>query len=319
MMQALTLLETHVEDLFTDNLNSVIEQDANLIQAIDNIMLESTRSQVTLLQDASWHIIKSGGKRVRPRMLLLSYLALGGTDLKTAMDVAAGIELVHTASVVHDDINDHGVVRRGVPSVNAKWGRTFALLTGDFLFTKVYEITAQYPLVSPIFADATIKLVEGETLQAYAVKNKQFDMKTYYNIIGLKTAVLFGAATKLGAMLAGASDSVVQTLGDFGYKIGMAFQIFDDLLDLTGDTVQLGKTAGLDVEQGKGLSQVAIDSPDPMVAIKSQMMNASTIELGQKMAQQFVDDALGLLDDLPDSLARTKLIEIAHTVANRSH
>jgi geranylgeranyl pyrophosphate synthase len=97
-------------------------------------MLESTRSQVTLLQDASWHIIKSGGKRVRPRMLLLSYLALGGTDLKTAMDVAAGIELVHTASVVHDDINDHGVVRRGVPSVNAKWGRTFALLTGDFLF-----------------------------------------------------------------------------------------------------------------------------------------------------------------------------------------
>ncbi|MFZ4827846.1 MAG: polyprenyl synthetase family protein [Phototrophicaceae bacterium] len=318
-MEALTLPETQVEEITSDNLDSVIEQDTKLIQAIDNIMLESTRSQVTLLQDASWHIIQSGGKRVRPRMLLLSYIALGGTGLKTAMDVAAGIELVHTASVVHDDINDHGIVRRGVPSVNAKWGRTFALLTGDFLFTKVYEITSQYPLVAPVFADATIRLVEGETLQAYAVKNKQFDMKTYYNIIGLKTAVLFSAATKLGAMLAGANDSVVQTLSDFGYKIGMAFQIFDDLLDLTGDTLQLGKTAGLDVEQGKGLSQVLSDSPDPMVAIKSQMMNAETIELGQRMAQQFVDDAVDLLNDLPDSLARTKLIEIAHSVVNRNH
>ena len=318
-MEALTLPETQVEETTIDHFNSVIEQDTELIQAIDNIMLESTRSQVTLLQDASWHIITSGGKRIRPRMLLLSYIALGGTNLKTAMEIAVAVELVHTASVVHDDINDHGVVRRGVPSVNAKWGRTFALLTGDFLFTKVYEITSQYPIVAPIFADATIRLVEGETLQAYAVKNKQFDMKTYYNIIGLKTAVLFGAATKLGAILAGEGDKTVHTFNDIGYKIGMAFQIVDDLLDLTGDTSQLGKTAGLDVEQGKGLSQVVSDSPDPMVAIKSQMLNTDTIELGNRMAQEFVNDAIDLLSDLPDSLAKSKLIEIALMVVNRTH
>ena len=107
-------------------------------------MMDIVNSNVTVLRDASKHILKAGGKRIRPRMVLLSHIATGGNNIDETVRIAAAIELVHTASVVHDDINDHGVVRRGRPSVNAIWGRTFALLTGDFLFTKVYELMAPF-------------------------------------------------------------------------------------------------------------------------------------------------------------------------------
>src|SRR6187455_1952422 len=133
------------------------------LQQVESLMSEVVDSQVTVLRDASRHILGAGGKRVRPRLVLLAYAAAGGTDPSVAVPVAAAVELVHTASVVHDDINDHGIVRRGRPSVNALWGRTFALLTGDFLFTKVYELMAPHKDLNIVLAEATVALVEGET------------------------------------------------------------------------------------------------------------------------------------------------------------
>jgi geranylgeranyl pyrophosphate synthase len=131
------------------------------MQAVEDKMNDIVESDVTVLRDASRHILSAGGKRVRPRLLMLSYEATGGQQIEYAAPVAAAVELVHTASVVHDDINDHGFVRRGRPSVNAIWGRTFALLTGDFLFTKVYELMAPYKDMNIILAAATMALVEA--------------------------------------------------------------------------------------------------------------------------------------------------------------
>ena len=178
-------------------------------------MFDVVDSQVAVLRDASRHILSAGGKRVRPRLVLLAYAAAGGNDPSSAAPVAAAVELVHTASVVHDDINDHGIVRRGRPSVNAIWGRTFALLTGDFLFTKVYELMAPYKDLNIILADATVALVEGETLQASAVKENNFTREVYYRIIALKTAALFRAAGELGARLADGAAEHVEALAQF--------------------------------------------------------------------------------------------------------
>src|SRR3954462_14879626 len=206
------------------------------MQSVENIMFEITNSDVKTLRDASRHILDAGGKRVRPGLLMLAYSAFGGTDYAYAAPAAAAIELVHTASVVHDDINDHGVVRRGRPSVKAIWGRTFALLTGDFLFTKVYELMAPYKDLNIILADATVALVEGETLQASAVKANNFTREVYNRIIALKTAALFRASGELGSRLGGGSPAQIEALANFGYSVGLAFQIVDDVLDLTGDT-----------------------------------------------------------------------------------
>jgi octaprenyl-diphosphate synthase len=305
------------------------------MQLVENIMFDVVNSDVTILCDASRHILGAGGKRVRPRTLMLTYTAAGGKDASHAAPVAAAVELVHTASVVHDDINDHGIVRRGRPSVNSIWGRTFALLTGDFLFTKVYELMAPYQDLNIALAEATVALVEGETLQASAVKENNFTREVYYRIIALKTAALFKAAASLGAQLANADETVVTAMGQYGYNIGLAFQIIDDVLDLTADTTQLGKTAGIDLAQGRGYAAayngnnnptngVAVvdeeEQPaDPMVTIKQKLLRGDAILEAKTNARQLAELAIANLAVLGDSEAKDELIDLAYLVVDRDH
>jgi len=303
------------------------------MQAVENIMFEVTKSDVKTLQDASRHILDAGGKRVRPRLVMLAYSALDGTDYIHAAPPAAAIELVHTASVVHDDINDHGIVRRGRPSVNAIWGRTFALLTGDFLFTKVYELMAPYKDLNVDLAEATVALVEGETLQAAAVKDNNFTREVYYEIIARKTAALFKAAGCIGAKLAHADEATIQALGQYGYSIGLAFQIIDDILDLTADSAQLGKTSGIDLAQGRGyvaayshnghasagVAEAVVEETDPMVSIKQKLLQGDAINEARMQARGLAQTAIACLDILPESQARHELIELANMVVDRDH
>ena len=287
---------------------------------IEQLLHDTVDSEVDVLRDASRHILSAGGKRVRPRLTVLSFTAVGGAEVADVAPLAAAVELVHTASVVHDDINDHGVVRRGRPSVNSIWGRTFALLTGDFLFTKVYELMAPYGDLNKVMSEATTALVEGETLQAAAVKSNQFTREVYYRIIALKTAALFKAAAGLGARMANATRPVEQALETFGFNIGLAFQIVDDVLDVTGDSAQLGKTSGLDVEQGRGFT-VAYEheeSADPMVAIRARVMKGDTIREAYEQAQRFVEMAVAGLSVLPESSAKRQLVELAWSVVDRN-
>jgi geranylgeranyl pyrophosphate synthase len=289
------------------------------MQAVESAMYNVVNSDIEVLRDASRHILQAGGKRVRPRLSILTYLACGGTDLEYAAAPAAAVELMHTASVVHDDINDHGVVRRGRPSVNAIWGRTFALLTGDFLFTAVYQLMAPYGSLNKILADAATALVEGETLQAYSVKNNQFTRENYIRIISLKTAALFRSATELGALLAGANDTTVKAMADYGYNIGLAFQIVDDILDIVGDETTLGKTSGIDLAQGRGFAAVNDAAADMFDTIKQKMLSGNRLEEARAQALALSEMAIMQLDVLPDSAARTELIDIAHKVVNRDH
>jgi geranylgeranyl pyrophosphate synthase len=240
------------------------------------------------------------------------------------------VELVHTASVVHDDINDHGIVRRGRPSVNAIWGRTFALLTGDFLFTKVYELMAPYKDLNIILAEATVALVEGETLQAAAVKEGNLSRQVYYDIIARKTAALFKAAAKMGALLANAENKTVEALGHYGFNIGLAFQIVDDILDLVGDEAKLGKTAGIDLSQGKGyaaaygnggtmvVAEPAIDTAkNPLDIFKQKLLEGDTLAKAREQAMQLMMLATSSLDVLPASAERDALYDLARLVVER--
>lgn len=299
------------------------------LDRVERVMFEVVDSDVTVLRDASRHIIAAGGKRFRPRLLMLAYLALGGTDTQGAAPVAAAVELVHTASVVHDDINDHGVMRRGRPSVNQLWGRTFALLTGDYLFTKVYELMAGRRDLNIILADATRALVEGETLQAAAVKDNNFSRSVYYDIIARKTAALFRAAGVLGAKLAKSTPEQEAALGQYAFNVGLAFQIIDDILDLTSSSEQLGKTSGIDLEQGRGFAAVqedsaangdptANDSPDPMVSIKAKLLRGDAVQEGQAQARALVQSAIDALDVLPPSEAKDQLIDLAYQTIDRN-
>jgi octaprenyl-diphosphate synthase len=303
---------------FNETVSSRMDAVGSALNRVDSLMFEVVDSKVTTLRDASRHILSAGGKRVRPRLVLLAYAAAGGETPEAAAPVAAAVELVHTASVVHDDINDHGIVRRGRPSVNAIWGRTFALLTGDFLFTKVYELMAPFKDLNVVLAEATVALVEGETLQASAVKDNNFTRETYYEIIALKTAALFRAAAMLGVRLADGSQELVDALGNYGYNVGLAFQIVDDVLDLTGDTDQLGKTAGIDLEQGRGFA-AAYEPNEVVDSLKERALKGNAVNEAYEQAQRLADMAIAELDLLPPSEIKDALIDLAHLVVDRSY
>lgn len=303
--------------------------DAGLIE-VDRKLEEVVQSDVTLLQDASSHIVSSGGKRVRPQVVFLSYLACGGNDISSAIPLASAVELVHTATLVHDDINDHSLTRRGKISVHARWGRTFALLTGDFLFTKVYELMAPFGAeFNVIMADACVSLVEGETLQASAAKYGKIDSEIYKQIIALKTASLFQAATNMGALLAGADRSTVDSMIKYGYNLGLAFQIVDDVLDVVGDPETLGKPTGADLTKGTGAlmtqngkklrtEAISTAESDPIQELMAELRSSGAVELAMMQAHNYADRAKHALDGLSPSIARSELLSLIELVVDRN-
>ncbi len=264
--------------------------------------------------------------------------AAGGNDLSQAVPLAAAVELVHTATLVHDDINDFGKVRRGRTTINERWGRTFALLTGDYLFAKVYELVAPYKNMNVTFSEATVALVEGETLQAAAAKSNTLNRETYQQIVAKKTASLFRLAAMLGGQLANAPQEQVDALGEYGFYLGLTFQIVDDLLDLTGDPTLMGKEAGVDQTQGKGVAvayaegsnghgevstMVAVAEPqedeDPYTRVKRRMIESGAIDEGHQMISVLSAQTSAALDKLPPGPAVDELRELIKLVVERDH
>lgn len=309
-----------VRDTLKENLDAVEEKLRRVVE-----------SDVKVLNDASHHIIESGGKRMRPRLVFLSYLAAGGAEPSAIVPLAAAIELVHTATLVHDDINDHSLTRRGNIAVHARWGRTFALLTGDYLFAKVYETMVPYgDRINMIFANATVELVGGETLQAAAAKSGQMDRETYKKIIARKTASLFRAAGAMGAILADADDDVVEALSQYGYYLGLAFQIVDDILDVVGDPEKMGKPVGADLGRGKGALAVhngrrtprhdvgvAEAEQDPFQQMMVRLRESGALGVARAEAEEMADRARDALYRLPDTPARQELDYLIDAVIER--
>jgi octaprenyl-diphosphate synthase len=304
------------------------------LTAVEETLQAVVKSDIQLLEEASLHIVTSGGKRVRPRVVILAYLAAGGQDVASVIPMAAAVEMVHTATLVHDDINDHSLTRRGKVTVHARWGRTFALLTGDYLFTKVYELMAPYG-VEPnvVIAEACTRLVEGETLQAAAAKAGEMDRETYKQIISLKTASLFQASARLGAWLAGARPEVIEALADYAYNLGLTFQIVDDVLDIIGDPEAMGKPAGLDLTQGRGVMAVAhngggteeltavaemeLPEPDPFQRMMADLRASGAVEIARLQAQEMAGRARRALGIVPPSAARDELLDLIDAVLQR--
>ncbi len=303
--------------------------------AVDRYLQRVVGSQVDILQDASVHIVTSGGKRLRPKMVLLAYLAAGGQNLQESVGLAAAVELVHTATLVHDDINDHSPTRRGKATVHARWGRTFALLTGDYMFAKVYEMMAPYGSpYNEIMSQAAVRLVEGETLQAAAAKAGDMNRETYKQIIGLKTASLFEAAARMGATLATDDEEVIEALAEYAYNLGLTFQIVDDILDIVGDPDAMGKPVGADLTQnrgvmavqngegsfsGDGLAATAVAEMDPLQQMMSRLRESGAVEIARIQAQEVGKRAHNALLHVPPSPYRDELRDLIDMVLDRDH
>ena len=297
--------------------------------AVEQQLNDVLDSDVTVLAEASQHIVVSGGKRVRPRIVLLSYLAAGGTDLPQVTDLAAALEMVHTATLVHDDINDHSDQRRGKVAVHARWGRTFALLCGDYMFAKVYEMMAHYGApVNQIMSTACVTLVEGETLQAKAAKSGKMDRETYKEVIERKTASLFTAGARMAAIVANADSQVEEALAEYGKYIGMTFQIVDDILDLIGDPEEMGKPVGLDMAQNRGVAVangtvngngVAVAEMDPIEQMKQTLRESGAVEVAKLEAERMAQKARDAIARVPASPARTELEALIEVVLERQN
>ncbi len=301
------------------------------LDAVEAAMQNSINSDVETLQDASLHIIKSGGKRIRPRISLLAFVLAGGDDMADVATAAAAVELVHTATLVHDDINDHSAMRRGQVAVHARWGRTFALLTGDYMFAKVYAMMA--PLgteANKVMADAAVTLVEGETIQAKAAKAGVMDRETYKLVIERKTASLFIASAELGAILAGADEKTRACLREYGRYVGLTYQIVDDILDLVGDPETMGKPAGLDLAQNRGVAMTAVngngnsavleaeaEEDDPVARMMQQLRDSGAVDVARIEADNMAQKAREALYQLPRSEARDELESIIDLIRDR--
>jgi len=219
---------------------------------VDALIRARLSSDVMLINQIGEHIVAAGGKRLRPMLHLLCARALGYDGIDH-LKLAAVIEFIHTSTLLHDDVVDESDLRRGRKTANALWGNAASVLVGDFLYSRSFQLMVEldHMRVMRILADTTNAIAEGEVLQLLHINNPDTDEAAYLRVIERKTAVLFAAATRLGAVLSNADAASEQALNDYGMHLGYAFQIADDVLDYTADAQALGKNLGDDLAEGK--------------------------------------------------------------------
>ncbi|UCE44607.1 MAG: polyprenyl synthetase family protein [Methanobacteriota archaeon] len=221
------------------------------LEMVETRLQKMVESEEKILTEASMHVIGAGGKRIRPTIAILSYRSLGGEDVEKIVDIAAGFELIHSATLVHDDINDGGSTRRGRETVYRRYGLHNAIVTGDFLFVKAFSLGGMYDKeVVRTTADACARLAEGEMVQSRYRHTLGLDLESYVQIMERKTAEPLKAGAMVGAYLAGGTLEETRCLGTYGLNLGVAFQIMDDVLDFVGDESRMGKPIGSDLKEG---------------------------------------------------------------------
>ncbi|MEP6998353.1 MAG: polyprenyl synthetase family protein [Betaproteobacteria bacterium] len=243
------------------------------LQAVDCVLREALHSDIALISQVAEHIIAGGGKRLRPALLLLVAQALGyrGAHQHT---LAAVIEMIHTATLLHDDVVDESALRRGHDTANAIFGNSASVLVGDFLYSRAFQlmVTVDNTRVFQILAAATNVIAEGEVMQLINSGNPEIGETTYREVIQRKTAKLFEAAARLGAVLGGAAPPLEEALARYGTHLGTAFQLIDDVLDYTGDHAAIGKNLGDDLAEGKPtlplIRALAVGSPEEAALIR---------------------------------------------------
>ena len=222
------------------------------MKAVDAVIRDRLHSDVVLVRQVAEYIIGAGGKRMRPALVLLAAGAMGYTG-RHHHDLAAVVEFIHTATLLHDDVVDESALRRGHDTANAMFGNAASVLVGDFLYSRAFQIMVEVDdmRVMRVLSDATNVIAEGEVLQLMNCHDADVDEQRYLQVIRYKTAKLFEAAAQLGAILGGATPEIEQALADYGMHLGTAFQLVDDVLDYSGKEVDTGKHLGDDLAEGK--------------------------------------------------------------------
>ena len=323
------------------NFDRIVELIADDLGAVEAKLTEHTASEYTFVDMAVQHVVEGGGKRLRPILVVLSAKACGyeGSDAHT---LAAVVELIHVASLVHDDVLDEAAIRRGRETLQTKWGNKVAVLVGDYLHARVLSMLVSRRSDDPamaILADTTQAMCEGEVIHAY--KSGDFDISEaeYLKIISFKTGKLIAASCTLGAHLGNPSEvQQIDALTTYGQQIGTAFQIVDDLLDFTEDSDKLGKDAFGDLREGKltfpiiyarsvcadtekhKLEKVLhpdTDRAEAIAFVKSLFQRYSVEEHCLKVAQDYADRAKAAVATLPETPARIALEQLADYVVSR--
>lgn len=237
------------------SVKSVLSPIDSDMQSLDDTIIESLHSEVPLIQQISDYIIKAGGKRLRPALLLLLARSLGATpaQMQHATTLAAIVEFIHTATLLHDDVVDESDMRRGRLTANAEYGNAAAVLVGDFLYSRSFQMMVRIGLmdVMDVLSEATNTIAEGEVLQLLNCKDPDVTEARYMQVIDFKTAKLFEASCRLAGIVTGQNTETIKTLGMYGAELGSAFQLIDDVLDYAGDSAALGKNVGDDLREGK--------------------------------------------------------------------
>lgn len=308
-------------------------------KAVDQLIINELSSDVILINQMSHYIIGSGGKRLRPMLLLLAAKALGKVN-DNHLVLAAVIEFIHTATLLHDDVVDESDLRRGKESANAVWGNAASVLVGDYLYSSAFQMMVRTDnmRVMEILSTTTTAIAEGEVLQLLNCNNPDTTEEKYLDVIARKTAILFSAATRLAAVLAEADEKTEEALALYGQQLGVAFQLIDDALDYKSTTEELGKNLGDDLAEGKptlpliyaishgteSQAKVVIDaikqgSRDAFNEVYDIVIATNAIEYTEKCADEAAQKAIAALDCLPESESKAALITLAKFSVQRDH
>lgn len=307
--------------------------------AVNDLILSQLQSDVGLVENIGQYIVESGGKRLRPVVVLLSALAngYGGSE---HLKMAAIIEFIHTATLLHDDVVDVSALRRGRETANAQWGNAPSVLVGDFLYSRAFQMLVEVgdmPIMG-LMADATNVISEGEVQQMANAGNPTIGEDIYLQVIYRKTAKLFEASAHAGALLAGKVNADASAMSDYGRHLGMAFQIVDDVLDYQGDVASIGKNVGDDLAEGKMTlplifardhsdsaqrqlicdaieNKTAKDFPEILLAVQS----TGGIDYSMERAQLEVDLAKKALEGLAEGQFKTVLMDLTDFAISRSN
>lgn len=288
-----------------------------------------------LLSELLTYTLQNGGKRIRPALTLLAG-KFGQYDTSRLVPMATAIELLHTATLVHDDIVDKSAVRRGKPTVSRAWGENRALLLGDYLFARAGRLAASTGniRVVELFSDTLMTISAGELKQTGLVFDARKARDEYFDWISSKTASLFAAATESGAILAQTSESTISALREYGINFGIAFQIIDDVLDFVGEEAELGKPVGSDLSEGIATLPtilfmeshpendilagiVAKKGTEPATVALEMVRTSPAIEQCFKIASDFAARACKAIQHLPEIPAKRSLVDLAHYIIRR--
>lgn len=319
----------------------LIQQAHELIQkdfeATNQLIIEQLTSDVPLIQSIASHIIKSGGKRLRPTLLLLAANALNIQGIEHH-ELAAVVEFIHTATLLHDDVVDNSALRRGKTTANEMWGNKASILVGDFLYSRAFQILAKRENipVMKILAHTTNALSEGEVMQLVTQNQLDLTETTYLQVIERKTASLFSASSQIGAILATQNQQAQHDFGQYGYQLGMAFQISDDCIDYVSNTNIAGKNIGDDFKEGKvtlpliyafrhgekalcETVKTALKNQDPtQLPLTLQLLKETqAIEYCKSLATQYAEAAKKALESYQDNKYINALCKLADFSVNR--